>query len=331
MAAEALAALGHPALIEGLVDVYAPRVPPLRTGAAIPPDQREGALGDPSRLPDWVATYDREVEQRPWPELLSAQVDHLLPGLFAGSAHGLLRVAHGVRGLEEADTPARRRELAMGLAYWAGRYQELPGTPSADAQAGQGVRASFDRVGIVLLEKRRPGLFSDAVRVLEEDADFARVVAGFDPGEADLGAQISEICRVSAHLYLAHPGARIAYVHCLTAPSSLRLFAHRLDPVVARRAVGYALQAALALHAVSASGESEESEMEGETSAETRRLAGDIAEIRYRAACSLEEHAIKFAEACLRENASAPDPVFTLAAADAVTHLDTGAGRGGRR
>jgi len=51
-------------------------------------------------------------------------------------------------------------------------------------------------------------------------------------------------------------------------------------------------------------------------------------EIRYRAACSLEEHAIKLAEACLREYALRPDPVLRRAAADAA--LEMGRSRGGR-
>ena len=37
-----------------------------------------------------------------------------------------------------------------------------------------------------------------------------------------------------------------------------------------------------------------------------------------RAAASLEEHVIKFAEACLREDEARPDPRWRLAAADAV-------------
>ena len=46
-----------------------------------------------------------------------------------------------------------------------------------------------------------------------------------------------------------------------------------------------------------------------------------LAEIGYRAACSLDDHAVKLAEACLREDAAAPDPGLRLAAADAALHL----------
>jgi hypothetical protein len=323
MAAEALAVLGHPSLIQGLVDVYAPRVPPLRSGEPIPASERAEALGRPERLPDWVATYDREIERRPWLELLEEELPSLLPGLFAGAAHGLLRVAHGVRAVQAMDTPVRRREIALGLAYWAGRYQELPGVPASSPRAGQGVAETFAAVPVVPPERRRPGLFFDAVRVLDDA--FAAVIAGFDPAESDPEVLLHEICRESASLYLAHPGARIAYVHCLTAPSSLRLIGPLLAPAQRVVAVGYALQAALALHAVSA-GET----ADGEDAEVDRLAAGDPREIRYRAACSVEEHAVKMAEACLREHALAPDPVFLRAAADAAVHLDSGAGRGGK-
>lgn len=327
MAAEALAVLGHSALIEGLVDVYAPRVPPLRVGSPIPPGERVAALGDPERLPDWVATYQLEISRRAWPRLLADELPSLLPGLFAGAAHGLLRVAHGVRAVEQRDTPVRRRELALGLAYWAGRYQELPGTPSARPLRGHGVDACFDAVPRVAPGARRPGLFFDAVRVLDACPGFARVVEAFDPGEADLSSLVHAICRRSARLYLENPGQRVAYVHCVTAPSCLRLLASHLAPGEARRALGYALQAALALHAVSAG---DPGHPAAQPAPETLRLSQDEAEIRYRAACSIDEHAVKLAEACLREHAVRPDPVFRLAAADAAIHLDGGAGRGAR-
>jgi hypothetical protein len=325
MAAEALAVLGHGALIEGLVDVYAPRLPLLAVGQPIDEAEVSAALGDPARLPDWVATFDRELAERPWQDVLRSWASRLLPGLFAGACHGVLRVAHAVRSLDALETEPRVRELGMGLAYWAGRYQPLPGTPASASQSGRGVSASFDSVRPVPVEERRPGLFFDAVQVLLGDSGFEGVVTGFDAGDGDSERLLHEICRAGAQLYLANPGARIAYVHCLTAPSCLRLFAHHLEPETARLALGYALQAALALHAVSAS-----SEPAPPLPPEVERVAEDDAELRYRAACSLEEHAIKFTEACLRENRASPDPVFLLAAADASIHLDSGAGRGGR-
>ena len=56
-------------------------------------------------------------------------VPRLLPGTVGAAGHGLIRTAHGLRGLAAADTPPRRLEVATGLAYWASAYAELPGPP----------------------------------------------------------------------------------------------------------------------------------------------------------------------------------------------------------
>ena len=54
---------------------------------------------------------------------------------------------------------------------------------------------------------------------------------------------------------------------------------------------------------------------------EVERIAGDWAETRYHAACSIEEHAIKMVEACWREDRRRPDPTFARAAADAALKI----------
>ena len=41
------------------------------------------------------------------------------PRRFAAGTHGVLRVAHAVRGIGQRETPLRRRELAEALGYWA--------------------------------------------------------------------------------------------------------------------------------------------------------------------------------------------------------------------
>lgn len=325
MAAEALCALGHPALIDGFVDVYAPRLPPTEPGEAIPVAEYAQALGNAARLGDWLATFERLLRERPWREVLSEWCGRLLPGSFAGAGHGVLRVAHAVRALSRLETPVRVRELGFGLAYWAGRYQRLPGVPGARPEPSRSLAATFEGLVPVRPEARRPGPFFEAVRVLDGDAAFRRAVEGVETVDFDLHYLVHELCRIGAVLYLANPQARIAYAHCVTVPSALRLLILVLEPVDLRRACGFALQTSLALHAVSAAGPPSPA-----IPSEVARLAGDAAEIRYRAACSLEEHAIKLAEACLRENEVRPDPAFRLAAADAAIALDSGGGRGAR-
>src|SRR4029450_5832403 len=52
-----------------------------------------------------------------------------LPGTIAAGTHWLIRTAHALRALEDAETPLRVEELGVALAYWAAYYRTLPGVP----------------------------------------------------------------------------------------------------------------------------------------------------------------------------------------------------------
>lgn len=321
MACEALQQLGHEALIPGFVERYAPRLPPRPAGTPIPDEERPAARGDPSRLGDWISSWESALEVQPWRALLVEQLPALLPGCFASAGHGLLRVAHAVRALEEAETAPRRAELAHGLGLWSARYQTLPGVPEAGPERLDAERL-FARVPVVPPESRRPGLFFDQVLALDQAPGFARAVECLAL-DGDLLAAASRACAAAARLYLGSPASRVAYAHTVTVPAALRLLAPVLPAATLRAAAGHALQAAAALHAVSCAPQpAPDAERAG-----ARELAGREAEIRYRAACSLDEHAIKLAEACLREDRLAPDPALRLAAADAALHIGEGAQR----
>jgi hypothetical protein len=325
MAAEALQALGHASLIPAWVDVYAPRLPDREHGAPIAADGQTAALGS-GRDGDWIATFGVELERTTWRDVLSRWLPALLPGLFAAATHGALRAAHAVRALEQEETDVRRRELAIGLAYWASRYQRLPGQPGANAQAGRGPAAVLSELPLLGPEQRSPGFFTESVLALDAMPEFAQAIERFDPFAMPVSQAISELCATLAGLYLEHPDARIAYAHGVTAPSALRLLAPYLDADSLAAGLGYALQAAAALHATN--GRAPASDEPRGVDAELDALSGRVEEIRYRAACSVEEHAIKLTEACLREDAIRPDRRLRVAAADAATRL--GASHGGR-
>ncbi len=315
MGAEALERLGHQAKIPAFVDVYAPRLPPLERGRAIPRGAWSEALGRIDRAPDWVTTFEALVLDGDVAALLRSEVPALLPGLFAAAGHGLLRVVHGLRALEREDRPARRREVAHGLAYWAARYQTLPGTPGA---TGTGPGRSFDEAldawPLLGEADARAGTFFRVVERLDDWAPFARAVAESPlPSPDGVDAWLDTLCRRAAGLYVDHPAARIAYVHALTIPSGLRILLPYLDAADRVTACGYVLQAVGALHSLFG-----EPEGAPEDDEEVVRVAGDWDETRYHAACSIQEHAIKMTEACWREDRRSPDPVFQRAGADAA-------------
>jgi len=326
MAAEALGVLGHEALIPAFVDVYAPRLPPLEVGRPIEPSRQGACLGNGADA-DWVATFLALLERDPWSEVLADWLPRLLPGLFAAAMHGVLRTGHAVRALRERQTPGRIREVGFGLAYWASRHHPLPGVPGSSPAPGLGPVALLADLPLVPPAERSPGFFDAAVRVLDGRADFIEGIARLDLTLAPPSEMISDLCVEAARMYLAHPELRIAYAHCVTGPSVLRLLAEHLAPEDLRAGVGFAVQAVAALHVTHAL----HSHQQGVApSAEIARLADSPAESRYRAACSAEEHAIKLTEACLREHAIRADPVLLLAAADAAVGIGASAGaRGG--
>jgi hypothetical protein len=57
----------------------------------------------------------------------------LLPGVAAAATHGVIRVGHAVRALaEDGEDADHLAELAHGLAYWAARWQPVPGLPATE-------------------------------------------------------------------------------------------------------------------------------------------------------------------------------------------------------
>lgn len=319
MMADALVALGHPALLTGLVDFYAPRLPPFEPGRPLSGPERAGALGASRRAADWVATWEHELAARDWQEVLTEALRWLAPGLFAGAGHAWLRVAHAVRALGRGETAPRRRELAFGLGYWASAYHPLPGEPGS-APARPAVEV-LQCLAPVAAARQQPGSFDDRVRVLADEPGFAAAIGSADFGAGDPLDAVAALCREGARLYLLHPSDRIAYAHAVTVPGAVRLVAPWIDDETVLRLAGYAFQSAAALHAISSRGDVG-LEAAPSCSGEVEALARTPDEIRYRAACSLHEHAIKLAEACLREDAIAPDRGLRLAAADAALALE---------
>jgi len=342
MGAEALQALGHPALIPAFVDRYAPRVPPARTGRVLAPAEQSVARGDPTRAFDWVATFEKRLAEvgparGAWLVVVHEVVPALLPGLFAAAGHGLLRTVHAMRALVAEDSPLRRRELARGLAHWSARYQTLPGEPGrAPAARSDGPGAAsgsafvsprdldsaLDACPTVASPPGASESFVEAAHRLERAPEFrAAVEAVGIPAGPGVDGFLAALCRAAAGHYVGRPDARLAYAHAVTIPAAVRWLAGRLPAPVARDAAFFAFQASAALHALYRG-----APVSSAVDPEVAKTAESWDEIRYRAACSLDEHAIKLAEACFREDRDHPDLALRLAAADAALNLDGGRG-----
>ena len=301
MAAEALCTLGRAEAVGDWVARYRRRLGPRPPKIArIGADSWPEALGNVERVSDWNDFFTIEIESRPWTDALEIWVSRLAPGMMSGATHGLIRTAHAVRSLAASDTPERRAELISGLAYWAARYQRLPGLlgPPATRLPSQVI----DRVPIMPRELRQPKPTSifRAVAELSAFPPFSGVIIMAAPGD-DLSDFLSDLTATMAARYLENAGrGSIAYVHTVTAPSALRMLAPHLSAETSRLAARYAWQACAAIHA--------RGHYPEPFDMPDQLPAAD--ELIDRAVFSGDEHVIKFTEACLREHALEPAPAF---------------------
>ena len=114
----------------GWVDQYVPRLVELPAARRpITDGDWNQALGDGTRVGDWVDSFTRVLAERPWQDVLAEWWPRLLPGIAAGATHGVIRVSHAVRNLTGAEVgPAAVAELGHGLAFWAARSRQIPQT-----------------------------------------------------------------------------------------------------------------------------------------------------------------------------------------------------------
>ncbi|MFF0387372.1 questin oxidase family protein [Kitasatospora sp. NPDC004615] len=215
MAVEALAARGRADAVHGWLDRYARMLEEFPSGVErVTAVNWHEALGDPRRAADWIGFFEREVAERPWREVLGEWWPRLLPGIYGGSTHPVIRVGHAVRTLlSGAVTEPRLAELAHGLGYWAARHRPvaaltpLPGADSAAAALGLVPRIAVQDGGF-------PARL-DRVRALPVWAATA-----MEPAEAH--RRLVELVRAATHRYATHGhGEETMLVHAATAPNAV--------------------------------------------------------------------------------------------------------------
>ena len=314
MAAEALFELGREDAVVPWIDGYRSRlVYKPEPSLAIRHDDWREYLGNRERLGDWVQFFENEMEEAAWREVVRLWVPRLAPAVMAAATHGLIRTGHAVRSLAREDTPQRRGELAQGLGFWAARYYALPGNPSPDnaghtplAALGAVERlhdASFDGTGAI----------TEQIRGLEEHPEFAPAIDLAD-ADGDLSRFISNLTETFAGIYLVSPKNLIAFVHTVTGPSALRMLAPYLAEADARLAARYAWQTCAAVYAWYSTVPPQDTSL-------FQAPTEDRDELVDRAVAAGGAHSIKFTEACLREYALNPNPVYLAAARDAAERV----------
>ena len=314
MATEALAHLGRDDAIAGWVARYRTRLADAPPPAPRPLTEAEWpeALGDPSRFGEWLALFERELADRPATAVVGEWVPRLLPGAVGGATHGLIRTAHGLRALQQADTPPRRLEVANGLAYWGSQYQELPGPPLLIGH--EGVAEALADLPYMPEDAPQEFLISDMVSHVGEIADeFEQAVAslGWTAGPVAL---LDDLGGGGARAYLrnADTAGPIGPLHAITSPLACEMVLPWLAAEDRAAALGYVWQAVAALHVAF------DVDRKGPLPEDAPPSIDELVE---RALASGDEHAIKLTEAAVRSFTRTEDPMLLLAAADACARL----------
>jgi len=273
------------------------------------------ALGRLDLFSDWQAFFVNQLQASPWAEVLDRWTMRLAPGFSAAATHGPIRVGHAVRALTVAETPVRLRELAGALSYWAATYQTLP----SDLSAGQVTappREAIRRVPLLPQNKRRfADSISSTLQLLDEFRPFASVI-GFADLDGDPETVLCDLAETFARVYLgnAHDAlSSIVFIHGVTSIAATRTMTIHVGIEARSQLLRYAWQSACAIY--SAFGTRHGPEYEIEPSQESYETLIEAAIV------TGDEHAIKFCEACAREDAIRGSPVYQEAVRHAVATL----------
>jgi hypothetical protein len=309
MAADAMIRLGGEHEVERWVDRYRRRLGPAvpSRGGVNDTTWREH-LGRYERIGDWIGYFRRRAATSAWIDLFVEWWPRLLPGAAAGATHGLIRTAHAVRNLasSEVSEPLLVDELASGLAYWAARYQRLPGTPSLSG------RQNLDEAIAELPRLDRavrptgPGISGRLLALFDLHA-LPTALDGWGPSTLDASA-LDDLIAAGARVVASRSDAPIAYCHAVTAPAAVRMILAHLPVEMHRAAVAACWQVVASIVAAFAA----EPEPAGDGTGDTPVPApGELAPL---ALAHGDDHVLKLTEACLRQFASTGDPTLLVAA-----------------
>lgn len=333
MAGDALLRLGGGIDTEAWAAVYERRLESLpETRWRISPTDWPEALGDPSRVGDWISFFERELVDRPWKDVLAIYWPALVTGSLASATHGLIRTGHAVRSLGDLETPPRLAELAHALGYWAARWHPFPqagligsgGDESAPSSSGgppwlpggSGFAHRLDQTSH--LEVSRPdGGIRMKLRALDSSKSWRTAAHEWlsDKPPKDVHTSLIELTDTAVSHYATHAGANpIMLVHAATAPRAATLVLPYLPTSLEAttwRWVGLASSAIVALYG--------RSEVPVGPEPDVLATPLDRDDLARRTLAHADEHAVKLVEVALesaergnRDAAAACDSALRL-------------------
>ncbi|MGC9544311.1 questin oxidase family protein [Streptomyces sp. UG1] len=214
MVVEALAAHGQAGRVHRWLDRYEDKLEDFPDRVApVTDDNWASALGDPRRITDWTDHFSRTLAERPWRSVLAEWWPRLLPGMYGGATHTVIRAGHAVRALEADENAPRLAELAHALGYWAARHQPVTGVTAL--LGARTATAALDAVPAI-----EPGHlgFRGRLAAVRRLPGWAGSVA--DPDTAR--DRLTELVRATTHRYATHGhGEPTMLVHAATAPNAV--------------------------------------------------------------------------------------------------------------
>jgi hypothetical protein len=246
MAAEAMVRHGQAGQVHRWLDGYMTRLEEFPRGSGPIGAGWQDALGDPRRIADWTGYFRREVNEQPWRQVLGTWWPRLLPGVAAAATHGVIRVGHAVRALRQDGEDAEHlAELAHGLAYWAARWQPVPGTPAAEslrvsthapatagAPATGGLAIADALAAVPRIADQSGGILGRLGRLTELPGWAAALTAPQIPAPAgEVGPWLAGLVDAATTRYLRYGhGNGVMLVHSATAPNAILRTLPALDP-----------------------------------------------------------------------------------------------------
>jgi hypothetical protein len=313
MGAEALVAMGRDDVVVAWADRYRRNLDAMPAPTSpITLETWMQSLGTIERIADWVAFFRAQLADAPWRAVFAEWIGRLLPASASAGGHGLIRTAHAVRALQDAETPLRIEEFGVALAYWAAYYRKLPGIPRLAGSLDYG--QALGQIPFFLRYQSRQGAPREVyLRVMAAHADEFSTAVNRAAEPLSVEAALSSLTEAGARLYLANASRQpLVLLHTVTVPAALRLLLPDLPAGLDKTALAYVWQNVAAVAAVYGDEKPSRSE-DWQTREESVIIDFSIE--------TDDPHALKFTEASIREYRLNPQPVYLAAAEDWAARL----------
>ncbi len=256
-------------------------------------------------LPDAFGPYVTEVSKKleptddvyigraDWQSQLQEELLQIVHKAGAQAGHGLLRVAHAARALGRYESEIRRRELTAALGYWSlGTALKSPESLGGTLELSD-LLARLPRLDAA---QRSDGLLVYGLRMAMEEPGVFDLVASARPAD-DLPAAFDRLALAACAAQVRNTGLNnFALLHGVTVSMIAAELLPYLDEAGQRRlesaVIGFVVAAVVAFDDNSVSPDLPAIKAGSEL--------GVLHELAQQAAAGLDDHDIKFADACTR-------------------------------